>query len=1331
MGRSSTTQKPSVATNRKLSVVSAEDEQERDAVLEKMFTDFSSDGAVTCDQLVDCAAQCGFLDHSISAADVKLIFQGTKLAGKNKLNRMMFEEACRRIAVKKVMTFTEMIQSATASRNTRTMQFYATQHSGRLWKTWQKRWFVCDKDQRMIVLWSSQEATIKGRRKGEVRDVHAQGIIVDGAAVSVSDHNGKCLTRFKMQSEFLANQVKSFFEMEPWVNDDARDGAHLCVAMRSTANLDEHGAVHALRNFIQYSIFEHLRCRYGEALESAEVKALTGGFSGSVVLMVSPKSREKGVCFAPTIFKFDEEAALRDEYQKYLAFASGFTGNVVPKHTKVELRPTAEKLMLPAFSGPRPVLAIFGMEIAMAGGCWQLPGFAENSPITDLNDIYLEESKCAATGRGLRHQQVLSTFFGRNGPFHQVVQKRDQTRRGGVCLADQMLVELSDRLEGSKKRDLDAVIPGFSSSEFDASAFSVQDYGGNPLFAACGGTAALQAASTIFRDLGAGLAALPADHWAKTCTTLQCQIHGDLNAANIMVDLHQNCWIIDFSEVELDSPMRDVAKLLSVLLFQLSPADCDGTNIDAESMFDAMIKAAKGGHFPPTISKTTVEALETAAMALAAGAINTTLRLAWARLEDAVPEQYRRAEDNHPAMFFTHLMLNSLATLHYSQLGDRQRRIAYTCATKIGSSLLELLDVPPHPARSNRKQSLQSARALGKVVGEEILCHVDVDEQRKNYASQAHEEHGTVINPITGAESDIMTRCVNLILEDTEDAKSTIGPAGKSGGSYDKIVEPFKCFADTIPDGAAAFAKLGSQESQLGKIIRIRSEGELVEYDIEVELKNQLQEPVTVVIRGASIDHLLVVSEAKDACSQGAHTAATCDVDLETAIRHAIAHAENKAELTPAEKDEISDAAKQSGMERKLKLVGGALVEGAEVFILLATSPLRSGVVHHTSSDDHVRCYSFEFGAQCTNVYWRNFPESVTSQLATADSFVHCKCAQSVSRDLLFVTHPAVVTADPAGGKTTFDKQTVMHVMREEKHKSLVPVMVRTIDLVRCEEQLDLEQDLVDQYLQLNYTELRHKLFNQARQEGRLLLILDGLDEAGSMEGAIVTEIATRLLGEVHLIITSRPISTLVANNVFAHFRRFSIKPLSTEQQRQVVSGFFGAEEEKTTEDFMSQIDKKQNETLHGLAQNPLQLNLILSVYKQGLTEDTKLTKIDTTILYHTAVDGILHRVQDAKQRLGEVTTHPAPSYRHALQHVAFTAHMQKKRDFKDEDLRGMKVKQEDGTVFTLREWQVFVETTVKTGQIAMLTWFLDEGHETYRFAHLMLQVVLIRSHLL
>src|SRR6188472_3021584 len=53
-------------------------------------------------------------------------------------------------------------------------------------------------------------------------------------------------------------------------------------------------------------------------------------------------------------------------------------------------------------------------------------------------------------------------------------------------------------------------------------------------------------------------------------------VHGDLNAANILVDAHDNVWVIDFFHVGRGHVLKDLAKFENDLLYLLTPIDDDG-----------------------------------------------------------------------------------------------------------------------------------------------------------------------------------------------------------------------------------------------------------------------------------------------------------------------------------------------------------------------------------------------------------------------------------------------------------------------------------------------------------------------------------------------------------------------------------------------------------------------------------------------------------------------------------------------------------------------------------------------------------------------------------
>ena len=59
--------------------------------------------------------------------------------------------------------------------------------------------------------------------------------------------------------------------------------------------------------------------------------------------------------------------------------------------------------------------------------------------------------------------------------------------------------------------------------------------------------------------------------WLAKWAPLTAHQHGDLNAANILVDVHDGIWLIDFAKSGMGEPFVDAAKIISCLLFEYYP----------------------------------------------------------------------------------------------------------------------------------------------------------------------------------------------------------------------------------------------------------------------------------------------------------------------------------------------------------------------------------------------------------------------------------------------------------------------------------------------------------------------------------------------------------------------------------------------------------------------------------------------------------------------------------------------------------------------------------------------------------------------------------------
>ena len=155
---------------------------------------------------------------------------------------------------------------------------------------------------------------------------------------------------------------------------------------------------------------------------------------------------------------------------------------------------------------------------------------------------------------------------------------------------------------------------------------------------------------------------------------------------------------------------------------------------------------------------------------------------------------------------------------------------------------------------------------------------------------------------------------------------------------------------------------------------------------------------------------------------------------------------------------------------------------------------------------------------------------------------------------------PILITGPAACGKSTLTKQYTYHVAKAflGRTSRRVPVLVTVIELAATIKERGLKES--DDVL---VEHLRHKKFASdqplvdflvgARRQGELLLVLDGIDEAGEARAVLEPYIAGRLAGEVLLCLTGRE-NGIEAMERFGDFAHFHIQALNKEQQEQIVT---------------------------------------------------------------------------------------------------------------------------------------------------------------------------------
>ena len=216
---------------------------------------------------------------------------------------------------------------------------------------------------------------------------------------------------------------------------------------------------------------------------------------------------------------------------------------------------SARELRLPSDNRRKVETSIFGIVMEMVGACWQVPGIKGDgvTAVTDVKVLYLYESESrgasvareggsAGQYRGFAPvESILRAVFGRAGPFEVLLQSSQKlagqvnSEYIGKCLPDVLHSQLKKRLDSTRVR---AIFPHFE-VEGEPLDESLPKYVRDAL-----PRKDLLRLQTRLNELVNKV--LPSATGGK-CEPMFCVVHGDLNAANIMVDIHANAWYIDFA----------------------------------------------------------------------------------------------------------------------------------------------------------------------------------------------------------------------------------------------------------------------------------------------------------------------------------------------------------------------------------------------------------------------------------------------------------------------------------------------------------------------------------------------------------------------------------------------------------------------------------------------------------------------------------------------------------------------------------------------------------------------------------------------------------------
>ena len=136
--------------------------------------------------------------------------------------------------------------------------------------------------------------------------------------------------------------------------------------------------------------------------------------------------------------------------------------------------------------------------------------------------------------------------------------------------------------------------------------------------------------------------------------------------------------------------------------------------------------------------------------------------------------------------------------------------------------------------------------------------------------------------------------------------------------------------------------------------------------------------------------------------------------------------------------------------------------------------------------------------------------------------------------------------------------------------------MVRVIDLARAIERarktrqdISPDDDLLGLYLKsAPYDGNTTQFLLDMQRQRRLVLLLDGMDEAGVCRELLEAYVSCRLVTEVHLCLTARP-QGIASIGLFEHFfEEVKIMDLDEAQQDRIITGRFKARPMEGAQDF-------------------------------------------------------------------------------------------------------------------------------------------------------------------
>ncbi|MCE2701610.1 MAG: NACHT domain-containing protein [Anabaena sp. 49633_E8] len=227
-----------------------------------------------------------------------------------------------------------------------------------------------------------------------------------------------------------------------------------------------------------------------------------------------------------------------------------------------------------------------------------------------------------------------------------------------------------------------------------------------------------------------------------------------------------------------------------------------------------------------------------------------------------------------------------------------------------------------------------------------------------------------------------------------------------------------------------------------------------------------------------------------------------------------------------------------------------------------------------------------------------------------------------------------MVLGGPGAGKSTFLRKMGLEALKVKKvgfKHSCIPVFIELKRFTSSE--INIEKFIIEEFRICNFPD-PEKFTAKALEQGKLLILLDGLDEVPSQN---LNETISQIQNFVDTYHQNRFIASCRTAAYRGNFRRFSdvaMADFDDEQIQQFINNWFHGEDDqqaKTGEKCWELLEKPENQAAKELAHTPLLLTFLCLVYDRSQNFPN-----NRSVLYKKALRILLEEWASEKRILRE-----------------------------------------------------------------------------------------------